>query len=457
MHQLYVNVFGIIASILWFPFVILLIGMLGVRKGALATLVLGYLFLPHTRFDLPVVDYTKEHAVAFGLGMCYLASFFVPRPSHRPRLSLPALAVLGYVLCSWPSGASIGKPPYDFLVVTFNRALTIGIPFLAGRRFSADGDGPRALCHALILGALVYIFPCLVEEMFSPIFHRYVYGGFQHIVATESRYGGWRPMVFLQNGIAVAIYIGSAAFLATWLWRTGASRRLLGLPMAVIAVVLLVMTVLCKTLAALLLFASLGGALWCARLVRNRLPLVALMLVPPAYLLAPMTGYKPTDAMEALAARIDKDRLLSYQFRLMQEEMLIEKAKERSRLGWGDWGDHRILDEEGNDICTTDSLWIIEFGMHGVVGLVLVYLMLVLPLARFLWRFPPRTWERPDVATMLALAGLPALIALDGLVNDNLNPVILYIAGAADGFCARAGASQAKAKPAGEAGPPRPG
>ena len=42
-----------------------------------------------------------------------------------------------------------------------------------------------------------------------------------------------------------------------------------------------------------------------------------------------------------------------------------------------------------------------------------------------------------DLNPLIVAEGIP--IAVDALVNDNLNPVFLYIAGAVDGFCSRVG------------------
>jgi hypothetical protein len=423
-----------IATVLWLPFVLALAAVLGGRRAAVAALVIGWMFLPQAEYDLPVIDYNKNAAISAGLALCFMFMLFEPRRNGgRTPFGWDILFMAIFVLCSFASSASNGLGEYDGLVTTINRVIRIGIPYLVGRRCVTDAADARGLAHALILGGLVYIPFCCAEIALGPFWHLAVYGWNQHQVSQHVRFGGYRPMVFMYHGITVAYWMGMAALIAFWLWRTRSTRRLSGLPMGLIVAALGVMTLLCKTLGVIFLIGIVGVALVLAVKFRHRAILTALMLLPPVYLLGPLIGVKVSDSVRAVAAEISADRLESYEYRLRNEEEILIKARERPVFGWGGWGRIKVREEGGNVMAfITDSLWIIEFGERGLVGLVSLYFATLLPSFRFFRVFPVRTWTREDVAPAAALATLPIVFVLDALANNNLGPVILFVIGAVD-------------------------
>ncbi|HEV8062561.1 MAG TPA: hypothetical protein VGP68_21960, partial [Gemmataceae bacterium] len=126
---------------------------------------------------------------------------------------------------------------------------------------------------------------------------------------------------------------------------------------------------------------------------------------------------------------ISRERAASFYFRLENENVLIHKALERPLLGWGGWGRARVYDEEGNDLTTTDGLWIIVLGNQGALGLVALGIAIGLPAALVFFAFPVKVWARPQFAPAIVLAMTLVLYLIDGLANAMINPIFMLIAG----------------------------
>ena len=66
---------------------------------------------------------------------------------------------------------------------------------------------------------------CLYEIRMSPQLHYLVYGFYPSFFGMSVRFGGYRPTVFLQHGLAVGMWMTSASLVGVWLWYSRASRR----------------------------------------------------------------------------------------------------------------------------------------------------------------------------------------------------------------------------------------
>ena len=147
-----------------------------------------------------------------------------------------------------------------------------------------------------------------------------------------------------------------------------------------------------------------------------------------------------------VAALISPDRAGSLEFRLLNEDDLLDRAMEKPLTGWGGWGRSRIYDDRGNDLAVTDGRWIIVLGQFGWIGYLGNFGLLTLPLL-----FLARTRKRKEVPVeTIALA----LIATGNLIymipNATLTPVGLLVFGAVASFCMK-DAVQAKADDPSEA------
>ena len=290
--------------------------------------------------------------------------------------------------------------------------------------------------------ALIYTPLCLYEVRMSPQLHLRVYGFMQHEFLQTIRFNGFRPMVFMQHGLALALFLTSATLAAGMLLCSGAARPLRALiPVrfpylfASLLLVLALTTVLTKSIGALVL-GAVGIVVFVSALrLRTRWLLVCLVLVGPLYIAARTSGaWKGSDLVPLVRTTLGQDRADSFEIRQINEDLLMARAFEGPPLGWGGWGRNRLHDRFGKDLTITDGLWIITLGERGFLGLLSLYLAMLLPVARFIWSQPVSTWARPGCAAATACAVVVAMYMVDNLMNSEHNQVFILMAGALAGL-----------------------
>jgi hypothetical protein len=372
------------------------------------------------------------------------------------------------------SSLANGLGLYDGLSSSLSQIVTWGFPYLLGRLYLGSLKGLQQLAVGIVWGGLVYIPLCLIEIRLSPQLHQWLYGFNPQSFDQSIRYGGYRPIVFMQHGLMVGIWMMTATLVAFALWRAGILRQLLmqfareGLGMgetaaggngksprsktlkrepvwgaAAVGVLMLFVTfVLIKSTGAYVLLA-LGIVLFTAlQWGRTALPLIAIALLLSGYLVFASTGGLTPERIAQISTTVTRlsnaERSASLAFRLENEAQLSQKARLQPIFGWGGWGRSRIYNEYGQDISVTDSLWIINFGNFGFVGLWSWVAVLLLPTLGFvLLRYPPATWWHPQVVPAAALAIGLMLYAIDCLSNAMTNPIYMLIAGGLAGIVAR--------------------
>src|SRR5260370_28840292 len=110
-----------------------------------------------------------------------------------------------------------------------------------------------------------------------------VYGFSASSFVNELRYGGYRPVVFMSNGLILAFFVMTAAVAAVTLWRTGVKigRWSAGAAASFLGVVV----VLSKSAGALLNCAVLVPLVLLTKAKTQARAAVALAALAPAYLL----------------------------------------------------------------------------------------------------------------------------------------------------------------------------
>jgi hypothetical protein len=363
------------------------------------------------------------------------------------RLSWLDLPMAVWCLCPLASSISNGLGAYDGASAALTQTLTWGAPYVIGRLYFGDAAGLRELAAAIVIGALMYAPLCLYEIRMSPQLHRMVYGYHQHSFNQTYRFGGYRPTVFMQHGLMVGMWMSMAALLAAWLWKSGAVRTLVRVPFWMMAAGLGVVAIMCKSLGAAALLAGGLAALFATSLARTRLAVAALVLAAPGYLVARIAFDWNAQQVVDVAMAINADRAESLAGRIENEELLKRRAEERLAFGWGGWGRSRVYDDEGEDITTTDSQWIIAFGQTGMVGLVALTAAVLLPPAVLAARLRARAWSNTVAAPAAGLAVVLILYSIDNLLNAMVNPVFILAAGGLAGALHAAGVSP-RAEPA---------
>jgi len=353
------------------------------------------------------------------------------------RRSVWDLPMLVWCLVPFASSMTNGLGVYDGASSVLQQTVTWGVPYFIGRLYFADSPGLRDLALAVVLGGVIYIPLCLWEVRMSPQLHDTIYGYRPHSFAQTKRFGGWRPMVFMQHGLAVGLFMAFATIIAFWLWFSGAVKRLFGFPFWPVVVALGVTTVLCKSAFAVLAMLTAFGSLMAAKWFRTRIFVAALVLFAPIYMTARTAGGWSGEELLQLGRLISEERSASLETRLNSSDQLTEKALQRPVFGWGGHSRNLIKDDRGRNEAIPDAFWVITLGTYGLVGLVSVTTVLLLPPAKLTLRAPIKRWLAPSAAPAVGLAMAVTIYMLDNLLNAMANPVFVVAAGGLTGLAIR--------------------
>jgi len=400
------------------------------RRAVLASVLLGWMFLPVAthKFGAGIPEYSKMAATNFAALLGVLIFDTRRLISFRPNWADLPMAV--WCVCPFASSIANDLGVHDAFSSTYYKVVIWGIPYLLGRVYCSNLVGMTDLAWGIFLGGILYAPFCLLEIRLSPQLHLWVYGFHQHDFDQAIRYGGFRPMVFMNHGIMVSTWMAMATLSGIWLWKAKLVRRMGNIPVQWILLGMIVTTVLCKSMGALVLL--LGGLvlLWSSRSFPSRSLIFALALLSPVYL-----GFRVSQAWSGneladAAKMLSKERSDSLKFRVINEQLLVDKALSRPLFGWGLWGRARIHDAAGRDITVTDSLWIIELGNEGLVGLLGMLSVFLMPLYGFWQVLPnPATWRHRLVAPSYFLVVVTLLFLIDCMFNDMNNPAYLIAVG----------------------------
>jgi hypothetical protein len=415
----------------WMPVVLFIFAVLPPRRAVIVAFLLAWLFLPVAGYKTSgLPDYTKMSATCVGV-LLATAVFDTGRFfSLRPRwVDLPMA-----IWCAVPVATSLSNELglYDGFSNAFARVVAWGLPYLIGRMYFSDLASLRELAIGVVISGLIYVPLCLFEIKMSPQLRFWVYGPECNAWWDSSitRFGGYRPVVFMQNGLAVGMWMATASIVAVWLWAGRALRSMWNVSPVVLVGALVVTTVLCKSLGSLALMAIGLVALFLGRKLRTSSIVLMVIAAPVVYMSARTIGGWSGQQMASLAELISSDRAASLQTRLTNEDLLGSRAMLRPVLGWGGWGRNFEFDAETTRYRgIPDGMWIIAFGVNGVLGLAALFAVQLLPPVLVLRRCPARAWAAPALAAPVAMAIVLSLYAIDNLFNAMTNPVYMLVAG----------------------------
>ena len=316
-----------------------------------------------------------------------------------------------------------GVGNYDAVSVMLSQLLAV-LPFFLGRYFLQDPEDTWTILRAIVAGGLLYSLPMLFEIRMSPQLSNWIYGYFPSSFSTEGRYGGFRPVVFFGNGLALSFFVMTALLASVALWRA----KITSLPTVAIPSYLAFVLVLCKSLGALV-YAVFAGPLvgWSrpSSCVRVAVLLVSVALLYP---LLRAEGLFPDKLLVNIAEQVSVDRAGSLETRFDQEQQLLDRSSERPIFGWGRFGRSRVYDEYGKDTSLTDGLWIITLGQFGLVGFLAQFGLLALPVFRAASSLKFATSDQ-DKLFLAALALIVALGLVEQLPNSSLGSWNWLLAG----------------------------
>ncbi|KPP83939.1 MAG: O-antigen ligase family protein [Rhodobacteraceae bacterium HLUCCA08] len=402
------------------------------------TIVGGYLLLP-TRFyvNLPLLPTLDKHSIP-AIAAITLALAFAARgrglqgllPRSVLPLALIAILIGSSLLTVLTNGDVIriggttlpGMRVYDGFSAMLGAGIAI-LPLLVARKFLGEQAGQRVLLTVLAFGALAYSALILIELRMSPQMNNWVYGFFPHGWSQHVRASGYRPLVFLQHGLRLSIFLAAATLAAAALSRSAAADRA---KLLALAGWLLLMVFASKSLGALLITLVLLPVVLFLGVRMQMLIAAILGVIILAYPMARASGLIPVERLQAAIAEYSPDRAASFGTRLENEEALLDKAAQRPLFGWGGWGRSRILDERGNDVTIADGYWIIAFGVGGWARYLSEFGLLVVPIVLLFLRSRKRPVSRETAGlSLIMIANL-----VDMIPNSSMTPITWLVAGA---------------------------
>lgn len=403
------------------------------RTAVIIVTVSGWLLLPQAHFDLPHIPYrTRTDAISIAL----LLGVLVKDPGAFKRfrfcwVDIPALCWTISPFLSSITNAELG--PYDGLNVLEYQVIDYTIPYVCGRIYFGSFESLRELAVGLTLGAIAIVPLVAIELIMSPQMHTWIYGWYPHDWIQTIRSGGYRPSLFMSHGLELAIWNSAGAFIGWQLFIRGAIAKTLPvfkLPTLPSLAGLTMILAASKSSGALMLFIMAMGAFQVAIMFKTKLPLYLLLIIPMFYMNVRGTGAWDGKSLISLSKSISgAERAASLEFRILNETMLAEKARQKLIFGWGGYGRSFVFDEHGRPISVPDGRWIIFLGANGLFGLTSYNLFLLLPALLFFLRCPVREFATPLVVGAAAFATFLCITMIDNLFNSMHNPVLLLAIG----------------------------
>ncbi len=438
------NWFAAFAILAW-PVVAIIVYRLRPVGEATLWIVLGALLLlpSQTAIKIPMIPAIDKNSIA---SLSALVGYIVHSPIQKKVGIWPG--VLGLLVAAYifsPIITSVlnndtivvgdlvlpGVGYYDGISALLSQSILF-LPFFIGRSVLRGPDDGVVVLRVLALAGLFYTLPMLFEVRMSPQLSNWIYGFFPSTFASEGRYGGFRPVVFMINGLSAAFFLSTAFVAAIGLWR--AKINLVRLPPLAVNGYLGMVVLLCKSAGALV-YTVVGGVLvgWMSPKMQLRIAVVVVS-IGLVYPLLRAGDYFPTERLVDVAEAFNKDRAASLSVRFNQEQKLLEHASERYWFGWGRYGRSRVYEESGKDSTLTDGLWIITLGQFGLIGFLAQFGLLALPVfaaaASFRYIDSPR-----DMIVLCVLALIVAFTVIEQLPNASISAWSWLTAGALLGRC----------------------
>jgi hypothetical protein len=393
----------------------------GPRVASPIALFAGFLLLPRASCEgiVPVLGGWINKLTVPGLALLVGIVVSDGRRLLRARPRPLDVSMIAFVLLPLVSfAANAFEEPLVSLSLAWTNFAGWSLPYLAGRLYFGDRDGPARLTRAVALAGLASIPIFAFEMVAGPRFYvaRLVYG-IEPLGHMVSRLGGWRPEGFQVSGLEVATWLALASTTSAWSWLRGAwpaRKSIAWLPTAALTVA----TVACRGVYGYLdLSIGLAAAAF-THLTRSRVLLVALACVPPAYIGARLTGSWAGQPLVDLVQFTGRSDTVAY--RLRAEEAYIKKVFDHGPvLGFGG-RNSAIFDWTTKNHLWPDGWWIHQLRTGGLVGLVVAVLALfLLPAGLGLALPADRSGRASPGALAWGLALFLILHMIDNLQNMN--------------------------------------
>ncbi len=424
---------------------LLIIAFFSMRRGkarpaetAAWVIMVSLMFLPsQVAFDPPLLPALNKHRLTFLMIAVCLRLFHANEvlksaPGHNmPRYVWIVLGIggIGTVLVnpeilifgSGLFGTNIvvlpGLRPYDALALFIALGLDIYLPFSVGQRLYKTSQDLRDLFGVMVKCFVVYIPLMLLEIRISPQLHNMLYGFHPGMFGSAIRGNGYRAIVFMDNGLGVAMFVFACLSAGIGL---GVSKARMGL--------LWFTMIAAKSFAPVAYAFAVTVVAPLKKPAISRFVIIGSIFVTVAFPALRAENLFPAKELVEFFAKINEARAASLGFRFDNEDILLDRANLKPWFGWGGYNRGMVFDEWGTNITITDGYWIILMGNYGRWGWACFFFLMIVPLVRYLKnrrRFPER-----DKRVMSALGLMTAIFMVDLLPNARFDNISVLCAGA---------------------------
>jgi len=311
------------------------------------------------------------------------------------------------------------------------------VPLLLGYSWLGDSKSHGKLLAIIAAAGLAYSLPMLWEVRMSPQLNMRFYGFFPSAFDQQIRAGGFRPVVFLEHGLRVAVFFSMSIMAVMAIHQTIAGNRRAANRNRLKLFYMFAVMFLCKTWSAfiytavaLALFFATKPKVW----VRFSVVVITLVFIFP---FVRNSSWMPVHQLSGFFSKYSEDRGGSLQYRFDNEDILLDKANERPLAGWGGWGRSRVYNAEGEDISVTDGTWIIVYGVTGWIGYLAEFGLILFPVLLASRSLAGNQLMETPICTA-AIFIILAFKLIDLIPNSSLTPFNYLLSGALMGYAKKA-------------------
>jgi hypothetical protein len=432
-----------IAFLAWVPISLYFFQRYPVRVAVLINFIAGWALLPTANFAresavfpywilgtcLPSIHFfTKATVPAM---TCLLSILLIDRRVFsRFKLSFWDLPMLVWCIVPVLSAVANAQGLASALRSELYQTLAWGVPYLVGRLYFGDTESLRLAAKAFVIAGLAYVPICLLEIFTGPQVYAHLYGYQPYQWIGAQRYFGFRPIGLLEDGNQLGIWMATSALIAIWLWRRRLAVTVVGIPIAWAGGLLLVVTILCQSGGSIVLLLCLLPFVFVrqshlprALTVLLLLGILGAMSLRLANVVSLQSLVKQNAIARSAAYFLKRVGRGSFGWRLSQDEKHVDTALEKPLLGSGEW------DWWKTSASRPWGLWLLAFGMYGIVGLLALECLQLLPVARIVW-LPLAPGDAQGLDLRSAVAAAILMSAIDNLLNGSMIlPLLLLIGG----------------------------
>jgi hypothetical protein len=397
-----------------------------VEVAILLSVIGGTMFLPTATFDLPLITYSKNTAISIGI----LLSLAITGKSkgYRFHFCITDIFVLSWCFLGTMMTSLInGLGFYDGIFRSIGNILTWGVYYWAGRKFFSSNESHRYLTYYILIGSLIYLPLCLIEIRLSPQLNYWIYGFYPHSFLQHIRNGGFRPMIFMQHGLMVSLWMAAGTLISFTYWLEGTYKKIYNVPIKFIFMGLFVTTIITKSSgAAILMLIGLGLVFLYHKRKMTILVKILLIFIPFYLIFRIMNVIATDDVIDFISQHFNAERTQSLWFRMFQEDLYVKNMSGHKLFGWGGWSRSAPVDPRtGRLLIVRDSMWLGIYSEFGYIGLLSTYATLLAGP----WNLYRKNRIKKLKIDSFILTIVVLLFCLDSLLNSMMNPVYILCAG----------------------------